>query len=105
MLRSTIILLNHLNLAIMYATSPHLYSNMHSVQNAYSLLILLFLLLSHGFGNPLVKVGLLGNHDKIKVSTYNLWNVMFNWEIRIYRIVQMVRPPYASFFMYFLIVH
>ena len=27
----------------------------------------------------------------LTVATYNLWNVMFNWDIRIYRIVQMVR--------------
>ena len=26
----------------------------------------------------------------ISVATYNLWNVMFNWNIRKYRIAQMV---------------
>ena len=26
----------------------------------------------------------------VKISTYNLWNVMFNWDIRKYRVAEMV---------------
>ena len=32
--------------------------------------------------------------DTFTLSTYNIWNIMFNWEIRKFRISQMV--PYFS---------
>lgn len=41
----------------------------------------------------------------MKVSTYNLWNIMFNWDVRKYRIARMVRELYFFFFYLALILH
>lgn len=35
----------------------------------------------------------------MKVSTYNLWNIMFNWDVRKYRIARMVRKSFFFFFL------
>ena len=36
----------------------------------------------------------------LTIATYNLWNVMFNWDVRKYRIAQMVMclQLYTEFF-------
>ena len=36
-------------------------------------------------------IGVSLDQDILVVATYNLWNVMFNWDVRKLRIVQMVR--------------
>ncbi|XP_077985526.1 uncharacterized protein LOC144440131 [Glandiceps talaboti] len=42
-----------------------------------------------GVSRPLFQSS--GDHITVTVSTYNLWNVMFNWDVRKYRIAQMIR--------------
>ena len=45
-------------------------------------MLLITLLLSLYFTSPILGL--------MKVSTYNLWNIMFNWDVRKYRIARMV---------------
>lgn len=37
----------------------------------------------------------------MKVLIYNLWNIMFNWDVRKYRIVRMVSRLFFLFYLDF----